>query len=316
MAFTFRPAKRQNTPLIIGLAGPTKSGKTYSALRLATGLANGGVIAMANAEGPRGHQYAEKFNYVACELVPPYRATNYIDMLKEVKALKPAALIIDSVSHMHDGPGGTLEWHEEELDRMVGSDQKRREKSTFAAWVKPKAAENQFIYAMLEAECPVILCMRAKEKIRLVSGKPPQDLGWQPIVGERVAFETIFTLMLPPHSKGVPDLSISDMREPFDTMIPEGQPIDEKLGRKLSEWARGGESRPLDDDPTAVDRLTFAINECTSLAAMQAIAEQVKRLPKAKQELLRAPYRARYNALTVNNPGGTKDQREPGSDDA
>jgi hypothetical protein len=29
----FRPAKRENTPLIIGLAGPTKSGKTYSAHR-------------------------------------------------------------------------------------------------------------------------------------------------------------------------------------------------------------------------------------------------------------------------------------------
>src|SRR5574337_614268 len=90
--------------------------------------------------------------------------------------------------------------------------------------------------------CPVILCFRAKEKIKLVTGKPPQDLGWQPIAGEHVAFETIFTLMLPPHSKGVPDLEISDMREPFDTLVPKGKAIDEQLGRQLAAWARGASS--------------------------------------------------------------------------
>ena len=37
MTFTFRPAKRENAPVLIGLAGGTGSGKTYSALRLARG---------------------------------------------------------------------------------------------------------------------------------------------------------------------------------------------------------------------------------------------------------------------------------------
>lgn len=250
--YTFRPAVRENTPLIIGLAGGTKSGKTMSALRLATGMANGGLIAMLNAEGPRGHQYAEKFRYQACELEAPYRPTHYTEALQAAAALKPSVVIIDSGSHMWDGPGGVLEWHEEILDRIAGDDQKRRERSTFAAWVEPKAAENAFIYQMLAMSCAVILCLRAKEKIRIVPGKPPIDLGWQPIVGERVAFETLFTLMLPPHSGGVPDLSISDMREPFGEMIPKDNPLDETLGLRLAEWAKGAKPvQPVVTSPSA-----------------------------------------------------------------
>ena len=84
--------------------------------------------------------------------------------------------------------------------------------------------------------------MRAKEKIKIVKGKDPVDLGWQPIIGDRVAFETIFTLTLPPHSKGVPDLAVSEMREPFDSLIPLDQQLDEKIGVALAEWAAGGSS--------------------------------------------------------------------------
>jgi len=240
MSYTFRPAVRENTPLIIGLAGPTKSGKTMSALRLAVGLANGGAIAMINTEGMRGHQYADKFQYVACEIGAPYRPDEYTQALKAAAAINPAVIIIDSASHMHDGPGGILEWHEEILDRMAGQDRAKRDRCTFTAWVQPKASENQFIYAMLDTKCTVILSLRAKEKIKIVKGQEPIDLGWQPIVGERVAFETIFTLTLPPHSNGVPDLAVSQMREPFDAMIPKGKQLDEALGRKLAEWATGG----------------------------------------------------------------------------
>jgi hypothetical protein len=247
MTFTFRPAKREHTPLIIGLAGPTKSGKTYSAHRLAVGLANGGPVVMINAEGAKGHQYADEFTYTAADITAPYRPERYTEVLKAAFALdpKPAVVIIDSGSHMHDGPGGILEYHEDELDRLAGQDYAKRQRSTYSAWIKPKAAENEFIYTMLGADCHIILCLRAKEKIKVVTGKPPIDLGWQPIVGERVAFETIFTLVLPPHSKGVPDLAVSEMRKPFDAMIPPGQQLSEDTGRLLAQWAAGADNDPL-----------------------------------------------------------------------
>jgi hypothetical protein len=239
MTVTFRPATRENTPLVIGLAGPTKSGKTNSAHRLAVGLAQGKPIAMINTEGAKGHQYSDEFSYVTADLEAPFRPQRYTEALRAALALDPGVVIIDSLSHMHDGPGGILEWHEEELDRVAGTDQRKRERSTWTAWIRPKAAENQFIYAMLGANCHLILAFRAKEKLKIVTGKPPIDLGWQPIAGERVAFETIFTLVLPPHSKGLPDLSVSDMRSPFDTLIPGDKPLSEETGEALAKWAAG-----------------------------------------------------------------------------
>ena len=254
----FRPAKRENTPLIIGLAGPTKSGKTYSAHRLARGLCEPGkLIAMINAEGPRGHQYADKFMYLACDVAPPYRPESYEAPVRELIARQEdiGCLIIDSMSHMHDGPGGMLEWHDEIAQKMAerGSKteaerQAKLERVTWSGWIPPKKAENQFIYRLLELACPVILCFRAKEKIKIVPGKPPIDLGWQPIASDRVAFETLFTLVLPPHSKGVPELEICDMREPFDTMVAPGKQIDEQLGERLRAWAAGA---PADQQPAA-----------------------------------------------------------------
>lgn len=251
--FTFRPAKRENTPLIIGIAGPTKSGKTYSAHRLARGLVGDKPnprIIMLNAEGARGHQYADEFSYIACDIEQPFGPDRYADAVDEIKKQSPDALIVDSCSHMHDGPGGLLEWHEKELDRMAGNDYKKREKCTWTAWIKPKAAENRFIYALLGLDCPVVLCFRAKEKLKIVSGKEPVDLGWQPIAGDRITFETIFTLVLPPHSKGVPDLQASEMRKPFDVMVPGNKAIDEELGRKLTQWAKGS-AAPAATSPSA-----------------------------------------------------------------
>lgn len=248
MSFTFRPAERKDTPLIVGLAGPTKSGKTFSALRLAMGLANGGTVAMLNAEGKRGEQYADDFKYVNCNIEAPYSPERYTEALLAMKAIKPAVGIIDSASHMHDGPGGLLEYHEAELERLSGGNDNKRDKNNWTAWIRPKAAENKFIYTMLGMECPIILCFRAKEKLKIIPGKPPIDLGWQPIAGDRITFETIFTLVLPPHSKGVPDLEQSEMRKPFDTMVPKDKPIDEGLGRTLAEWSKGRTSPTCDEE--------------------------------------------------------------------
>ncbi len=237
----FNPAVRVNTPLRIGLGGPTKSGKTYSAHRLARGLVppGGGPILMINAEGAMGHQYADKFKYLTCELTPPYRPMHYTASLKYAATLSPGAVIVDSTSHMQDGPGGIVEWHTEIALRMAKGDPDKIEKMNAPAWVEPKQMENQFIYQLQAMVCPVILCFRAKEKVKITKEGKWIELGWQPIASDRVAFETLFTLMLPPHSKGVPDLTISDLREPFDTLLPKGKQIDEDLGRMLVEWARG-----------------------------------------------------------------------------
>lgn len=244
-----------------------------SAHRLAVGLANGGVVAMINAEGARGHQYADKFKYMALDIEAPYAPKRYTEALTAAKALNPAVLIIDSASHMHDGPGGLLEMHDNELDRMAGDDYKKRERMNWTAWIAPKKDENEFIYTMLGMRCPVILCFRAKEKLKIVAGKAPIDLGWQPIASDRIAFETIFTLLLPPHCKGVPDLSLSEMREPFDAMVPSDKPIDEALGRKLAQWASGTTSGAPSGSPSPPFDATEYIT-AEQMATLETVASE------------------------------------------
>lgn len=244
MSYVFRPAVREQTPVIVGLAGPSKSGKTYSALRMAIGMANGGKIAMINTEGPRGHQYADKFKYDACDLNEPFSMKNYEEAIKAAAKFDPIVLIIDSMSHAHEGIGGMLDQHEAQLDKMCGNDFNKRQKMTFAAWAKPKADEAQMINTMLQQKFHIILCFRAKEKLKIISGKEPKNLGWRPIASDRIHYETAVTLILPPSSKGKPDLTEkgSELREPFDSMIENVQ-INEGLGKKIAEWASGGEKR-------------------------------------------------------------------------
>ncbi len=211
-------------------------------------------------------------------------------------------MIIDSASHMHDGPGGVLEWHEEILDRVAGKDYDKRQRATFTAWVEPKAAENAFIYAMLAMPCPVVLCLRAKEKIKISKGKV-EELGWQPIAGERVAFETIFTLMLPPHSKGVPSLEISEMREPFDAIVPKGKPIDEDLGRKLADWSRGGaQSRKTDEPAVAMTDERRAILDKVTAAINLWFPGQSDAEKTAKGRVVRTLFKKSWNEVAASQP--------------
>lgn len=283
MSFVLRPATRENTPLTIGLSGPTKSGKTFSALRLAIGMAEGrGPIVMINSEGKAGHQYADKFKYQAVDIRSPYSYERYTEALDVAAGAKPGALIIDSISHAHDGPGGMLEQHEAELDRMAGNDWKKRERATWTAWIRPKALENRFIYRLEELEIPTVLCFRAKEKIRIVKGQDPIDLGWQPISSDRIAFQTIFTLVIPPEpliaKKGIPDLTVSDLRQPFDTMIATGKQIDEDLGRRLALWAAGGSSRPAPETQDKAPLPKTSPEPTSEAEAVQKALADTKRL--------------------------------------
>lgn len=293
---TFTPATRENTPIIVGLGGPSKSGKTFSALRLATGLANGGKIKMINTEGKRGHQYADKFKYEACDLTEPYSMAKYKDVITEVgKDPETSVLIIDSMSHGHEGIGGMLDQHESELDRRAGNDFKKRDRVSFAAWARVKKDEAHMVNAMLSVNCHIILCFRAKEKLKIIKGKDPIPMGWQPIASDRIHFETAFTLILPPYAKGVPDMSAigSEMRDPFDKMIKEGRVIDENLGKDLAKWAAGGEAeKPIvakeEAQAEAKERdWIVEIRACKNMDDLKKVFEESPKTPdiiRAKDE--------------------------------
>ena len=64
--FTDKEAKRMHVPLLIGLVGSSGSGKTFSALRIATGIqkVTGGDIYYIDTESRRALHYADAFKFL------------------------------------------------------------------------------------------------------------------------------------------------------------------------------------------------------------------------------------------------------------
>lgn len=271
MTMTFRPAVRTQTPILLGLAGPSRSGKTYSALRIATGLAQGQPIFMIDTESGRGLMYAEKFTYQYGELSAPFTSERYLQAIEAAKAAGAKVIIVDSMSHEHEGPGGMLEQHDANLDRMAGTDFKKRERVTFTAWIQPKKSHNAFVNRLLQmgADTHFLFCFRAKDKLLIKKGQEPVSMGWTPICSSRFEFEMTSLLVLPEGSKGVPDLeaTASGLREPLDTMIRAGTQLDESVGKRLAEWSTSG-SKPKPAAPPPTDAPACITDE--QIAAIEA----------------------------------------------
>ena len=251
-SFQFKPAVREQTPLLIGLIGPSGSGKTYSALRLAAGIqkVRGGNIVGVDTEARRMLHYAEKFRFSYCAFGAPFASERYTQMLAEAaEAANGGVVIVDSMSHEHEGAGGYLELHESQLDKIAGpnADYKRRQQCTFTAWIKPAQDRRRLINALLQLNCGFVFCFRAKEKLLIRKGQEPLQLGWQAIAGDEFTYEMTARCLLPPGCNGVPDWS----REAFEHGVPkrmedhakilaDGAQINEQMGEQLARWSAGG----------------------------------------------------------------------------
>lgn len=258
MEFKFiEKAKRESTPLLIGLVGPSGGGKTKSALRLAAGIqrVRGGKLVGIDTEARRMLHYANEFDLTYLEFGAPFSSLRYMEALKAAAAkAEGGVVIVDSMSHEHEGEGGYLEYHEKELDRMAGDDWKKRERMTFTAWIKPAGERRRLINTILQLNCAFIFCFRAKEKLKLVKGQEPIMLGWQAIAGEEFAFEMMVRCLLPPGANGVPDWSEEAFKNGVPKrgnehipLIPNGQQLNEDVGERLARWAKGEAGLSLDD---------------------------------------------------------------------
>ena len=94
MSFTFTPAVRRNTHLLLALAGASGSGKTFSALELATGLAGAtGKVAVIDTEAGRSLHYADRFRFDHCELTPPFTPQRYREAIEAAESAGYAVIV-------------------------------------------------------------------------------------------------------------------------------------------------------------------------------------------------------------------------------
>lgn len=114
----FTPARRRPIALRMLITGVTGSGKTYTALKMATRIADGGRIAVISTDGT-AHLYAGEFSFDCCRL-PNNHPTAYIEAIRYAVEQKYEVLIIDSFSDEWAGPGGVLEVVDQA--KLVGKD--------------------------------------------------------------------------------------------------------------------------------------------------------------------------------------------------
>ena len=96
MTFTFRPAARQNVSLLIGLAGSSGSGKTYTAMRLAKGIAGDKPFCVIDTEAGRAKHYADQFKFDHGDLKPPFSPAAYADAIKAADDAHYPVIVVDS----------------------------------------------------------------------------------------------------------------------------------------------------------------------------------------------------------------------------
>lgn len=249
MAFQFKRAIREGVSLIIGLCGSSGSGKTYSAMRLASGMSDGKPFAVIDTEAGRAKHYADQFNFDHGDLDAPFTPERYTEAILAAADKGYSVIVIDSISHEHEGDGGLLDWHQEEITRMCKGNDDRRDAMSQAAWIKPKMAHKRMVQKILRLRTHLIVCLRAEEKTDIIkdpkTGKmmfvPAKRVtgidGWVPICERRLPYELTASLLLLPSNPGIPNpIKLQEQHKP---LFPKGELINEEAGKKIVLWAKG-----------------------------------------------------------------------------
>lgn len=271
--FTATKGQRQEVPLWIGLYGPSGGGKTYTALALAEGIKSvqGGPIYGIDTEAKRMLHYADKFDFTHVPFEPPYGSLDYLAAihfaLKDNASGKRPTIILDSMSHEHEGEGGMMELQDQIARRMATYngefDAKKFERVKMLAWAEPKAKRRALINGMLGLEANFILCFRAKDSSAPVQKKEMGSngreftktevvhKGFVPIGGDDFVYECTLATLLPPGARGVPQWRSDLIGEKTMIKLPEqflsleqlaGQPLNQEIGSNLARWAEGGKT--------------------------------------------------------------------------
>lgn len=250
MTVNFRPALRENVSLIIGLAGGTGAGKTFTAMRLASGMAGDKPFAVIDTEAGRAKHYADEFRFDHADLLPPFRPDAYTEAIAAADKAGYPVIVVDSCSHEWAGEGGILDWQAEEFERMGG-----REATKLLSWSKPKQSHKKMVSRLLQSRAHLILCFRAEPHVEMTKDDNGKTVirpktgftgynGWFPVTEKNLPFELTVYFMFMAERPGVPHPI--KLQEQHKALFPAGKEIDEEAGQRIAAWASGGNARTVD----------------------------------------------------------------------
>lgn len=157
----FKKASKQQLKARIAISGVSGSGKTFTALALATELAkgNGEKIAFIDTENRSSERYAKDkkgngFDFQVLHVGAPYTVEKFLNALDDAHEAGFEVIIIDSLSHA---------WFAvlEKKDSLANSGGKY---NSFTAWGPAGKLQEKLIQAILESPAHIIATMRSKTK--------------------------------------------------------------------------------------------------------------------------------------------------------
>jgi hypothetical protein len=180
---SFSRASKEQAKARIALTGPTGSGKTYTALVVASGL--GQRIAVIDSERGSASKYADEFAFDTVQLTR-FEPPALVDALAIAGHAGYDVLIVDSFSHFWSGIGGILEQVDNAAKRIGGG-------NSFAGWKEARPMERAMIDALLAYPGHVIVTMRAKTEYVVDSDergrKVPRKVGLKPDQRDGIEYE-------------------------------------------------------------------------------------------------------------------------------
>ena len=258
-------------PLTVGYSGGSGTGKTYSALRTARGIARemtgdkDAPLGFIDTENRRGLHYREAFpemmhaDFTAVTeagVVEGFTISRWLEIIDAVEDAKLPAAVIDSYSHSWSGVGGLLEFHATVLDRLVVEAERRangrytveRDKFSQLAWAEVKPQYRRLTDRIIRAKTNFIICTRAKPVMQKGFGDKAvnafktktrrADIPWNPETDSDLMFELAAMVILDPASPGFPVHQIK-MADQFKGIFDPQKPITEETGRLMAQWAKG-----------------------------------------------------------------------------
>ena len=259
----FIPVPQINDPLTlsIGLSGGSGTGKTYTALLMARGIAEivtgkpGAAIGYVDTENRRALHYKAAFPEMMhfdmkavddAGNVVGFGPERWIEVIDAAEAAGLPVVILDSFSHAWEGVGGVLDLHATTLDRLTRGDDSKKDARSQLAWAEVKPRYRRLIDRIVRAKTNIIICTRAKPVMQdfktKQNARPTKtrraDVPWDPAADADLMFEMTTMVILDPIAPGCPVHQIK-VADQFKALLDPRRPMGVETGRKMAEWAKG-----------------------------------------------------------------------------
>jgi hypothetical protein len=232
----FKKAVKTKSRLRLAIDGISGSGKTYTALAIASGM--GDAVALIDTEHGSASLYADRFDFDTVDLME-FQIENYIEALNAAAAAQYPVVIIDSTSHAWDA---LVERVERIARQSYGG-------NTFRGWGEGTPLQKKLIEAMLNYPGHVIVTCRSKTEYSV----DKDDKGKTAIkkVGtaavQRQGFEYEFTMAMTMDANHVGFVTKDRTGKFQDKFI---EKPGKKFGEELVAWLNEGAEPPPENKPS------------------------------------------------------------------